>query len=160
MAKHTDCINNPCSVCQKSVLDCQNDIFCESHMGWVHLKCTTFSNADYERLSISSDGWFCAKCPIDMFPFNVIDDDVDYLNCIFNIIKGKTIYTCHIKNAQQLKLLSKLKPVDSDIDRDKIFFELEISCNVNYYCDKEFNDFISLSNVPEDYKYCIVTYVA
>ena len=52
---------------------------------------------------------------VDMFPFNVIDD-ADYLNCIFNIIKGNTIDTCHIKNAQQLKLFSMLKPVDSNID--------------------------------------------
>ena len=74
------------------------------NMGWVHLKCTTFNNADYERLSISSDGWFCAKCLIDMFPFNVIDDEVDYLNWIFYISKGKNIDTCHIKNSQQLKL--------------------------------------------------------
>ena len=55
-------------------------------MGWMHLKCTTFNNVDYERLSISSDDWFCTKCLIDMFSFNLIDVDVDYLNCIFNII--------------------------------------------------------------------------
>ena len=80
--------------------------------------------------------------------FNVIDDDVDYLNCIFNIIKGKnTIDTCHIKNTLHLKLFSKLKPVDSDIDPDKNFFESESSCNDNYYCDQEFSDFISLSNI-------------
>ena len=60
-----------------------------------------------------------------MFSFNVIDDDVDYLNCMFNIMKGNTINTCHIKNAQQLKLFSKLKPVDSDIDSDKNFLESE-----------------------------------
>ena len=73
-----------------------------------------------------------------MFHFNVLDDDVDYLNCIFNMIKGNTINPCHIKNAHKLKLFSKLNPVDSDIDPNK---------NDNYYCDREFNDFISLSNV-------------
>ena len=82
-----------------------------------------------------------------MFSFNVIDDEVDYVNFIFNMIKGNTIDTCHIKNAQQLKLFSKLKPVDSDIDPDKNSFESELSCNGNYYCDQDLNDFISLSNV-------------
>ena len=100
-----------------------------------------------KRLSISSNDCFCTKCLIDMFPLNVIDDDVDSLNCIFNIIKGNTIDTWHIKNAQQLKLFSKLKPADSDIDPDKNFIESELSCNENYYCDQEFNDFRSLSNV-------------
>ena len=35
--------------------------FCESHMDWMHLKCTTFNDSDYERLSISSDDWFSTK---------------------------------------------------------------------------------------------------
>ena len=51
------------------------------------------------------------------------------------------------QNAQQLKLFSKLKPVDSDIEPDTNFFASKLSCNDNYYCDQEFNDFISLSNV-------------
>ena len=34
-----------------------------------------------------------------------------------------------------------------DIVPDRNFIESELSCNDNYYCDQEFNDFISLSNV-------------
>ena len=39
------------------------------------------------------------------------------------VFQRVVIDTCHIKNAQQLKLFSKLKPVYSDTDPDTNFFE-------------------------------------
>ena len=95
---------------------------------WSHLNCTHLSKADYGVLSNSSDSWFCTPCLSDMFPFNSIQDDVDYLSSLYNFTKCNTLNINRIKNAQQLHLTANIKPCNSDIDVVKFFLQSIFRC--------------------------------
>ena len=110
-----------CSVCTKAVKNNQNAIFCDVCLTWSHLNCTHLSKADYSVLSNCSDSWFCPPCLSKMFPFNSIQDHVDFLPSLYNFTKCNTLNVNLIKNAQQLHLTANIKPCNSKIDADKFF---------------------------------------
>ena len=66
------------------VLDSPKGIFCDSHGGWVHLSCTSLNKNEYNRRSNIPDDWYCQTCHCRMFTFNNIEDDLEFMNCLFN----------------------------------------------------------------------------
>lgn len=72
-------IKNSCNVCGKNVSDNQKGIYCDAHGGWLHLRCTSLSVVDYGTLSSTKDDWFCSKCATEIFPFNNIESDAEFL---------------------------------------------------------------------------------
>ena len=86
------------SICTKTVKNNQHVIFCDVCLTWSHLNCTHLSKADYGVLSNISDPWFFPPCLSDMFPFNSIQDDVDYLSSLYNFTKCNTLNINIIKN--------------------------------------------------------------
>ena len=95
---------------------------------------------------------FCHICLASVFPFNNISDNLEYMNCIFNLGHSRTsssnyIYipsTCQC----QLSLVSKKLGTDHDIDPD-------YNCNRQnctdslYYPDTEFNDFVAKNSISD-----------
>jgi hypothetical protein len=59
-------------------------IFCDGCTEWIHLKCTALNNEDYIRLSADSSNWYCPVCISNIFPFNCIEDDFEFMCCLFN----------------------------------------------------------------------------
>ena len=56
-----------------------------------------------------------------MFLFNVLDDDFEFLACIFNYNYCNKINAEIIRNSDQLNLNNKLKIANNDIDPDNFF---------------------------------------
>ena len=117
-----------CSVCTKTVKNNQHAIFCDVCLTWSYLNYMHLSKADYGVLSNSSDPWFCPPCLSDMFPFNSIQDDVDYLSSLYNFTKCNTLNINLIKNAQQLHLTANIKLCNSNIDADKFCLQSVFRC--------------------------------
>ena len=56
-----------------------------------------------------------------MFPFNVLDDDFEFLACIYNYNYCHKINADIIKNSDQLNLSHKFKIANNDIESHTIF---------------------------------------
>jgi hypothetical protein len=141
----------PCAVCSKNVTKCQKSIYCDSCQLWTHLRCTALNNTDFALLSNNADTWFCPKCLRNLFAFNSIDDDFDFLACLFNLNSSNKINADLIKSSQQLHLTTKYKPCSSDIDPDKYFYNEVSDIGSSYYMEDEFNQMISNKLVDDNF---------
>ena len=88
-----------CNICNKRVQRHSYILQCSNCRGKVHLKCLPFvSKTDdiYTKKDVNT--WYCTICTKNIFPFNHIDDDEDYLEALsenwslydgipFNILK-------------------------------------------------------------------------
>jgi hypothetical protein len=48
--------------CSKPVKRNQRGIYCEDCTYWYHIKCIDLPIGEYQRLSTSSESWYCANC--------------------------------------------------------------------------------------------------
>ena len=147
-------IVNPCFVCAKCVRKSQRGIFCDLCSQWVHLSCTSLSISDYKLIADSSDDWYCHKCTQNCFPFNSIDDDIQYQNCIYNLQKSDALNLDWIKNSNQLNLVNRAAAVNTEIDPDTNF--LKANCKKSdYVSDEEFNNLIAGNNINSENFSCL-----
>ena len=61
---------HPCATCSKAVKSNQRGIFCEVCYQWHHAKCISMCLSEYQRLSLSDEGWCCHRCHKEAFPFH------------------------------------------------------------------------------------------
>ena len=62
----------------QGVNDTHRGIFCNIHNWWIHLKCTSLNKSDINELCVSTEDCYCPLCLNDIFPFNTIDDDLEW----------------------------------------------------------------------------------
>ena len=86
-----------------------------------------------------------------MFPFNFIQDDVDYLLSLYNFTKFNILNINLIKNAQQLHLTANIKPCNSNIDADKFFYNQFSDVGCAYYLDHKFNRMIENKSIEYNF---------
>jgi len=134
-----------CQHCSKLVRRNHRGILCDLCKYWFHLSCTSLLVDDYRKLANSSDDWFCRNCLSSLFPFNNLDD-LEFINCLFNLIHSETFNIDYIKNSRQLSIISKSICSDDDIDPDLNLLHTNYK-NSPYYLDTEFNDFIDKSSL-------------
>ena len=60
-------IKYPCTNCKKGVRSNQRAIRCDFCDEWTHMKCTTISLSQFNKLSTSDETFYCTKC-IDRLP--------------------------------------------------------------------------------------------
>ena len=89
-------IRFPCGICNKSVMNNQKAIECDTCGKWIHIKCNGTSNDKYEELKLLNEraetdpnvipeNWWCLRCKIkfrcDNVPFMFQDNtDLENLN--------------------------------------------------------------------------------
>jgi hypothetical protein len=140
---------NSCKICSKIVRKNQKAMYCVGCKTWVHLKCTIFNNDDYKHAT----DWFCTFCLSDIFPFNSIVDDLDFLCCLFMFTNSNKINSELIKSSDQLQLNKRFKVCELDIDPDKFFYN-SLQSGSRYYLEEEFNTLFD-STMP-DYDFSVL----
>jgi hypothetical protein len=60
-------VKYPCGKCSKPVKRNQRGIYCEDCTYWYHIKCIDLPIDEYQRLSTSSESWYCANCILLIF---------------------------------------------------------------------------------------------
>jgi hypothetical protein len=60
-------IKYPCTNCKKGARSNQRAIQCDFCDEWTHMKCTTISLSQFNKLSTSDETFYCTKC-IDRLP--------------------------------------------------------------------------------------------
>ena len=78
-----------CTTCCKKFQSHSRKIMCCVCDNEFHIKCVTLSPECIQHLEENHTNWFCLTCTTDIFPFNKIEDDLDFLSvttdmCIFN----------------------------------------------------------------------------
>ena len=58
----------PCLSCKNCVKENQDSICCDSCNLWVHIKCTSLSQAQFYFLSNSDEPYYCVNCPPNNIP--------------------------------------------------------------------------------------------
>ena len=75
-----------CGKCSKPVKRNQRGIYCEDCTYWYHIKCIDLPINEYQRLSTSSESWYCANCILPIFSnsfFNTEDVEDKSNHCYF-----------------------------------------------------------------------------
>ena len=70
---------------------------------WQHLKCSLIDFVEYNRISSINEDWYCTSYLSDALPFINIEDDIDYMNCIFSLMMCNNLNAAMIKIAGQFK---------------------------------------------------------
>ena len=69
-----------------------------------------------------------------MFPFNCINDDLEFTNCLYILLHSDKLNVEFSKNTKQLNLINNFVVIDNF---------LKANCQpCSYYLDNEFNDFV------------------
>ena len=84
-----------------------------------------------------------------MFPFNALDDDFEFLACIFNYNYSYKINAEIIRNYDQLNLSNKLKIANNDIDPDKFCYNNDLE-NL-YYFEDDFNNLVKKKSLKSNF---------
>ena len=81
----------PCGVCSRAVRSNQKGIFCEVCLQWLHTKCINLSNANYDRLSSSDEGWCCSRCLKEALPFHNCSSDCLDTSCSVTTLCSQSV---------------------------------------------------------------------
>ena len=114
-------------------------MFCDFCRKCHYLKYSLLDVSEYNRISNIKDNWFCTKCLENSLPFIGIEIELDYINCIYNNVKGNNMNANIIKNAAQFRITSKFCLNSDDIDPDKQFAGEFTGNGGRYYLIDEFN---------------------
>ena len=142
-------VKDPCSVCSTTVRDNQRGIFCDLCLRWVHLRCTSLDVANYNRLSESADDWYCHNCLAKLFPFNWIDDDLEYFNCMKYMSSSNKANMAAFSSMCMLNVVNSCKAVDKQIDPDRNLLVSDCK-ESSYFTDSEFADLLLSSRVNDN----------
>lgn len=142
---------NCCKLCAKRVHSTSKSIRCAVCMGQFHISCTSLSKDVYCSLPVS---WYCVNCLETCFPFNMIVDEIEFENCIYNMQYSDSFNMNWIKNRYQLNLINNPATVDVDIDPDRNF--LKGNCkNSAYFLESEFNKLTLDNNISSKNFSCL-----
>jgi hypothetical protein len=89
-----------CAICRMKFSFNSSKIFCNICCSWFHSKCN--SNDGISKTD-QHDIW-CTKCITAIFPFNHFDDDIHFLNCVFDM-KHNT--SSILRSSEQFKICSE-----------------------------------------------------
>jgi hypothetical protein len=119
-----------CAICNMRFSMNSIKLFCNVCKQNVHVKCN--GNND-----VTNQHKYCSRCLIDIFPFNHIEDEVAFKNCLFDLRYGANIV---LRNVEQFKICSDYCITNHDgIDPDSQFYSAQTTSNCNYYLPEEFN---------------------
>ena len=118
-------MDTECRTCNKRILRHAYHIRCALCRGCYHLKCITLIPEEIEQLKCTSTTWYCRSCNSDIFPYNNIEDNNEFLNCL----KDHHLQDCGI-NLPTDDLL--FQPFDLDKDLHDIP-NGDVDPDVNFY---------------------------
>ena len=112
-----------CPTCDRRVHNHSYCLKCCNCLQLYHLKCVTLNKDEQNILLTNKAIWICLKCNIDIFPFNNIDEDVDFLQACQTSSQNELLTSTLIYN-----------PFQSN-ENDYIIWS-EFDPDFNFYCEQ------------------------
>jgi hypothetical protein len=141
MATYLITSKHSCAICNMKFSLESRKFFCSICHQWNHIKC---NSANFLPANDKQEYW-CTKCLTSIFPFNHFDDDIQFLNCVFDM---KYNTNNILQSTEQFKICSEFSLTSNPtIDPDKQLYSVRsaASTRCNYYLPDEF-DCHNLSN--------------
>ena len=120
----TNSVRN-CGKCSKRVCHRYCKIYCDTCLKYFHYKCSIKIN-EFELLQKQSIGWTCQPCRHNIFPFNIVESNDDFLNLYIDdplkdllLQKKKKCHSC-------TKTIKKSSPANN-CSNCKKYFHLKCS---------------------------------
>ena len=133
-----------CQICFKMFQQHSRKIKCNICLTYYHLKCITVCSEYLKDLSSAVNDWFCTKCITDLFPYNHLENDVEYYwpAMMFQSQLVNLYITCLRNYVWSLNWTTKITPHFSWCRSWYSFYNTfnQSSIQCNYYLETTFND--------------------
>ena len=129
-------MENKCRLCCHKILSHAFQVKCCLCNGYYHVKCITLVPEEMQQLRCVHPTWYCRSCNEEIFPFNNISDDGEFLECLLTYYNSKCPIPLPDDDMifQPFELDSDLRNrPHEDIDPDINFYN-EITYNVGLSC--------------------------
>ena len=135
-----------CQTCFKLLQQHSKKIRCNICLNYYHLKCITVCSKYLNDLSnIKKTDLFCGKCITELFPYNLLENDVDFITTIFNVSESTGKSLCYL--SEKLFVPFELNDQDhtsflTDADPDVHFYNTfnQSSVECKYYLETTLNN--------------------
>ena len=133
-----------CPTCDRRVHNHSYCLKCCNCLQLYHLKCVTLNKDEQNILLTNKEIWICLKCNTDIFPFNNIEEDVEFLQACQTSSQNELLTSTLIYNPFQSNENDYI--IGSEFDPDLNFY-----CEQNifsgflckYFTDESFNEKLS-----------------
>ena len=147
-----------CWICDRKILQHAHDISCSVCFRSYHLKRISIDPVVIEYIEQNRSTWYCSHCLINIFPFNNLENDIDFMSTVNESpLNGSLIYLSD-------KIFLPFELNDSDhqygndsIDPDLNYFRTfnQYISRCNYFVESSFNSEISkCSNTKQHFSMC------
>ena len=125
-----------CSTCLKNIQINGKKVNCYNKLHWFHRKCLpNFDEKDYDYAKDTNNLWSCSICNINNFPFNIIDDNEEFIkqssnNVSISLLNSNFDLIDKILNPDELNREIQDQYLN-DIDPDLNFFTQELADTLN-----------------------------
>ena len=122
-----------CKVCSKLIKSRRDIIHCSVCGNSIHLRCTALTRND------SCSFYYCTFCTDDIFPFNHVKDDDEFIKTLLYFFQDFPIFDRLLLNDKHFSILNDITLTNNkDIDPDfNVFNALDVGCK--YYLPHELN---------------------
>ena len=153
-------ILSSCNICLKRVLKHSYHLKCNSCNHYTHINCLPkVKKTDSLYTNKDSEVWFCTLCTKELFPFNSIDEDVEFLEALFELRDYDEPVPLHkLFNLVEDKVFNPFELNDDlknsnflQCDPDVQFYNSHVNYSLhscNYYLEDQLNK--ALANVPSN----------
>ena len=130
-----------CYTCSRKVLRHAYRVQCRSCYEYYHMKCISLEKSEQDDINDNTENWLCSNCLADIFPFNQIEDENEFINecqhkmkCSLKI--SDLIYNPFDANSSDDRLCSDFDPDVNFYAEENVFSGY--SCR--YYLEDQFNE--------------------
>ena len=137
-----------CKICCRRFQNHSRKIMCCVCNNEFHIKCVTLSPEGIQQLEQNHTNWFCQTCITEIFPFNKLEDDLDFLSVLkdmcmssqqsFSYLSEKLFIPFELNDDDHVSALSD---VDPDLNFSSSYNQVGAKCN--YYLESSFNEDIA-----------------
>ena len=134
-----------CGLCLKHILSHSLSLRCSVCFDFVHLNCIPHVNRDdllyTQRLS---NNWICVNCNKNLFPFNHLDEDTEFLNVLSEGLSKNSQISIELLNSKIFNPFSLNEDLYlSDVDPDLQYLNSVVDTfkhgSSDYYLEDDFN---------------------
>ena len=147
--------NIKCNVCHVKIMTHSKILRCSLCHNVYHIKCITLNKKEQQEYTHMANEWTCPHCYRDIFPFNNIEDDEEFVRnaCPTIPLMNDKIFTPFELNENNNNLT--IHDVDPDINYyHDINYLLTYKCH--YYHEDSFSNEVIKQSVPNMFSICHV----
>ena len=132
-----------CCTCSRKVLRHASCAQCRSCYEYYHMKCDSLEKSEQDDINNNTENWLCSICLADIFPFNQIEDENEFINeC-----QHKMKCTCSLKISDLI-----YNPFDANSSDDHLCSDFDRNVNLcaeenvfngyscRYHLEDQFNE--------------------